>query len=98
VDEACGPQTPWVLLGGGADQATLEGQIQEACAAGASGFVVGRTLWDGALVEDEAASQAYLRDTSRPYLERIGALARAHATPWRERVGAIPAPAADWYR
>jgi tagatose 1,6-diphosphate aldolase len=98
VDEACGPQTPWVLLGGGADQATLEGQIQEACAAGASGFVVGRTLWDGALVEDPAASEAELRDTSRPYLERIGALARAHATPWRERVGAIPAPAADWYR
>jgi tagatose 1,6-diphosphate aldolase len=98
LDEACGPATPWVLLGGGADQATLEGQIQEACAAGASGFVVGRTLWDGALVADDAASRAYLRDTSRPYLERIGALARAHATPWRERVGAVPAPAADWYR
>jgi tagatose 1,6-diphosphate aldolase len=98
LDEACGPATPWVLLGGGADQATLEGQIQQACAAGASGFVVGRTLWDEALVADAAESQAYLRDTSRPYLERIGALARAHATPWRERVGAIPAPAADWYR
>jgi tagatose 1,6-diphosphate aldolase len=98
LDAACGPDTPWVLLGGGADQATLEGQIAEACAAGASGFVVGRTLWDGALVEDDDASRAYLRDTSRPYLERIGALARQHATPWRERVGAVPVPAGDWYR
>jgi tagatose 1,6-diphosphate aldolase len=98
LDAACGPDTPWVLLGGGADQATLEGQIVGACSAGASGFVVGRTLWDGALVEDDDASEAYLRDTSRPYLERIGALARQHATPWRERVGAIPPPAADWYR
>jgi tagatose 1,6-diphosphate aldolase len=98
LDDACGGQTPWVLLGGGADQETLEGQIVAACEAGASGFVVGRTLWDGALVADDDASQAYLRDVSAPYLERIGALARAHATPWRRRVGAIPAPAGDWFR
>jgi tagatose 1,6-diphosphate aldolase len=98
VDDACGPNTPWVLLGGGADQATLEGQIVEACSAGASGFVVGRTLWDGALVADDVASEAYLDGSALPYLERIGKLARAHATPWRERVGAIPAPASDWYR
>ncbi len=98
LDAACGPDTPWVLLGGGADAETLEGQIADACSAGASGFIVGRTLWDGALVSDDDASRAYLRDTSLPYLERIGALARAHATPWRERVGAIPVPTGAWYR
>ena len=98
LDAACGPQTPWVLLGGGADQETLEGQIVDACSAGASGFIVGRTLWDGALVADATASATYLRDVALPYLQRIGALARAHATPWRERVGAIPVPAGDWYR
>jgi tagatose-1,6-bisphosphate aldolase len=98
VDKACGPQTPWVLLGGGATQEALEAQIVDACSAGASGFIVGRTLWDGALVADDDASRTYLRDVSLPYLERIGALAREHATPWRDRVGAIPVPAGDWYR
>jgi tagatose 1,6-diphosphate aldolase len=98
VDRACGPSVPWVLLGGGADAATLEGQIADACAAGASGFIVGRTLFDAALVADDAASEAELRDRSRPLLERLGASARRAATPWRERVGALPEPPLGWYR
>lgn len=89
LDEACGPDVPWVLLGGGADAAALERQVAEACAAGASGFVVGRTLWDGALESIDR-----LDTESRPLLERLGAVARENAAPWRERVGPISAPAA----
>jgi tagatose 1,6-diphosphate aldolase len=87
LDEACGPEVPWVLLGGGADAESLEHQIGEACAAGASGFIVGRTLWDGALESPDT-----LETVSRPLLERLGAVAREHATPWRDRVGTISAP------
>ena len=97
LDAACGAAVPWVLLGGGADAVALERHIVDACAAGASGFIVGRTLWEGSLVADEAESQRVLEQVSRPLLERLGALARAHAKPWRERVGPIPAPAHDWY-
>lgn len=94
LDAACGPEVPWVLLGGGADGPALERQIGEACAAGASGFIVGRTLWDAALVADEAVARARLTDVSLPLFERLAAVAREHATPWRERVGEIAAPPA----
>lgn len=98
LDAACGPDVPWVLLGGGADAASLEQHIREACSAGASGFIVGRTLWDQTLDDDATESERLLAEVSLPLLERLRAIARLHATPWRERVGSIPPPAPDWYR
>jgi tagatose 1,6-diphosphate aldolase len=98
LDATCGPDVPWVLLGGGIDAETLERQVAETCAAGASGFIVGRTLFDTALVEDDEASQAALEQVSVPLLERLAAVARQHAAPWRSRVTDIPTPAQDWYR
>ncbi|MEA2320125.1 MAG: tagatose 1,6-diphosphate aldolase [Solirubrobacteraceae bacterium] len=97
LDEACGPSIPWVLLGGGADAAALEQRIVDACSAGASGFIVGRTLWEDALTADPDESQRALETVSLPRLERLAALARECATPWRERVGAVQPPARDWY-
>jgi tagatose-1,6-bisphosphate aldolase len=98
LDGACGPELPWVLLGGGADATTLERQVEEACAAGASGFIVGRTLFDAALVADRAVADRALTETSRPLLERLAATARRVGTPWRERVGPIAPPPSGWYR
>lgn len=98
LDEACGRAIPWVLLGGGADAAVLEAQIEDACRAGASGFIVGRTLFDAALVADAAESERALAETCRPLLERLAARAEALATPWRERVGPLPEPPHGWYR
>jgi tagatose 1,6-diphosphate aldolase len=98
LDRACGPDVPWVLLGGGADADALIGQIDEACSAGASGFIVGRTLFDPGLVAAADASVRALREESVPMFARMAAAARRHARPWRERVGAIPAPPLGWYR
>jgi sulfofructosephosphate aldolase len=67
----------WVLLGGGADEATLVGQVREACAAGAQGFVVGRTLWVDALVADADERRRRIAETVRPRLERLAAAVRA---------------------
>ena len=97
LNEACGPRIPWVVLGGGADEAAVERQIEHACNAGASGFVVGRTLFDAALVPDEAESERLLAGHCRPLLDRLVALAERTATPWRDRVGPLPEPASDWY-
>lgn len=94
LDGACGRDVPWVLLGGGAAGEDLEHQVAEACAAGASGFIVGRTLWDVALVLDPSEEARLLATVSLPLFERLGAVAREHATPWRTRVGAIAAPPA----
>jgi tagatose 1,6-diphosphate aldolase len=97
LDDACGSDVPWVLLGGGADPAVLERQVDDACGAGASGFMVGRTLWDAALVEDESESERALREVSRPLLERLAASARSSGRPWRERVGPIAEPEPGWH-
>jgi tagatose-1,6-bisphosphate aldolase len=95
LDAACGPGTPWVLLGGGAEEEALHAQLEEACAAGASGFIVGRTLWGDALVHDPAEQERALQERAVPRLERISALARRLATPWRQRVGAFETPPPD---
>jgi tagatose-1,6-bisphosphate aldolase len=98
LDAACGPATPWVLLGGGATEEVLIAQIEDACRAGASGFIVGRTLWSDALVPDAAARDAILRERPGPRLARLAAVAREHAAPWRARVGALPAAGDDPFR
>jgi tagatose 1,6-diphosphate aldolase len=98
LDEACGRLIPWVLLGGGADPEVLERQIEDACRAGASGFIVGRTLFDAALVEDAGESQRALEAVCRPLLERLRTLAENFAQPWRARVGDLPIPAHGWFR
>jgi len=97
LDSACGPGTPWVLLGGGAGEQELVAQLRDACAAGASGFIVGRTLWADALVPDPDGQEAALAEHARPRLERLAAIAREAATPWRDRVGPIAAPGRDPY-
>ena len=95
LDAACGPAVPWVLLGGGADESILGAQIADACQAGASGFIVGRTLWNNVVrLEDPIARTTELYATSVPLLQRLATVARECATPWRSRVGVIAAPAA----
>jgi tagatose 1,6-diphosphate aldolase len=98
LDEACGRMIPWVLLGGGASEDVIGGQIEDACRAGASGFIVGRTLFDAGLVTDPDESRRALVGHSRPLLARLAAIAEELATPWRDRVGVLPQPARDWYR
>jgi tagatose 1,6-diphosphate aldolase len=98
LDEACGRAVPWVLLGGGASEDVIGGQIEDACRAGSSGFIVGRTLFDAGLLADPDASRHALETHSRPLLERLAAIAERLAVPWRERVGALPQPPREWYR
>jgi tagatose 1,6-diphosphate aldolase len=98
LDDACGRAVPWVLLGGGASEDVIGGQIEDACRAGASGFIVGRTLFDAGLVVDPDESRRALLERSRPLLERLAAIAERLAVPWRERVGALPQPSREWYR
>jgi tagatose-1,6-bisphosphate aldolase len=61
---------PWVLLGGGTDEDTFLIQLRDAMRGGARGYIVGRTTWDAALVEDEGEQR-------RAVSERAAFLARA---------------------
>jgi tagatose-1,6-bisphosphate aldolase len=92
---------PWVVLSGGVDDATFENQVATACAAGASGVVVGRSVWaDGARML-VAARDEFLMTIGRARLRRLAELVDAAGRPWHDRrshVTESPLPADGWYR
>jgi tagatose 1,6-diphosphate aldolase len=66
----------WVLLGGSeVDADRLAVQLETACDAGASGFMVGRAIWGGALGLPAADQAAWLAAQARPRFERLVAIA-----------------------
>lgn len=87
LDRACGPSTPWVLLGGGADADTLLERVADACRAGASGAIVGRTLWQEAVALAPEDRASVLATKSVPLLHAIADACRREGRSWRERVG-----------
>jgi tagatose-1,6-bisphosphate aldolase len=99
LDEAS--TLPWVLLSGGVDETTFEAQVSTACEAGASGVLVGRSVWADAATMDPAARDRFLAETGRTRLRRLVELVDAVARPWHERpsrVASAPMPGDGWYR
>ncbi len=99
LDEASA--LPWVLLSGGVDEAAFEAQVSTACDAGASGVVVGRSVWADAAALEPAARDAFLATTGRARLGRLADLVDAVGRPWHERRGRLstaPLPGDGWYR
>jgi 5-dehydro-2-deoxygluconokinase len=80
VTAACGT-VPWVLLGGGTNEEVFMTQLRDACAAGARGFIVGRTAWDVALLTDEVAQERAIAERAA-FLGRCR-LVTENATPAR---------------
>ena len=94
-------RAPWVLLSGGADDATFEAQVRVACAAGASGVLAGRSVWAGAAPLGAPERDDWLRTTGRERLDRLVRLADDLGRPWHARPGPLvplPEPGEGWYR
>jgi len=92
---------PWVLLSGGVDDRTFEGQVETACRAGASGVLVGRSVWAPAATLPAEDRDAFLATEGRARLQRLVDLADREGHPWHERPGRIataPEPGDGWYR
>ena len=77
---ACG-ETPWVLLGAGADGETFIEQVGIAGTAGASGFLAGRGIWEMALDPDPDRAERLAVTIARPLFERCRAIAERSARP-----------------
>ncbi len=75
---------PWVMLSAGAGQAEFRRILEHAFRAGASGFLAGRAIWLDAFraYPDWEAIRQGLSGGAVAYLDEIGALADAQATPW----------------
>ena len=95
LDAACGP-TPWVLLGGGGAPEVFARDLRIACAAGASGFIAGRTLWTGVIGDDDHEAETWLRRVGVPLLRSLRDIAQS-GRPWRERAAQPAAPPRDWF-
>jgi tagatose-1,6-bisphosphate aldolase len=93
-------QVPWVLLSGGVDDETFAAQVETACRAGASGVLVGRSVWAEAATMGPAARDAFLATTGTERLRRLVDLVDATGRPWTDRspLGRIPEPGEGWYR
>ena len=92
---------PWVLLSGGVDDATFEAQVETACRAGASGVLVGRSVWGEAARMEAAERDRFLATTGRERLRRLVELVDAVGRPWHERstrITSAPPPGEGWYR
>ncbi|ANV99664.1 tagatose 1,6-diphosphate aldolase [Bradyrhizobium icense] len=79
---------PWVLLSGGAAPEKFERVLDFAYAAGAGGFLAGRTIWLDAVrshFPDRAAVAASLRKDGVGVLERLNTLTKAKAKAWTAR-------------
>jgi tagatose-1,6-bisphosphate aldolase len=74
---------PWVLYGAGASATTFEAQLRIAGEAGASGFLVGRSVWLDALRADPAEAEAAARASALPRFRRCAAVAREACRPLR---------------
>lgn len=88
---------PWVLLSGGDPYELFRDQVEIACAAGASGFMVGRALWGEAVAAPVAARDAMVDSTLRPRFRELAALARRLGRDWAHRYE-LPPVDATWYR
>jgi tagatose 1,6-diphosphate aldolase len=62
---------PWALLSAGVDHATFVSQLRVARAAGASGFIAGRSIWKDAVGMSPGDRDAFLAGEARRRLEEL---------------------------
>ena len=91
--------TPWVILSAGVDDATFEAQTEVACGAGASGVLVGRSVWKEGATMVGAERDRWLETEAVPRMQRLVDIVDALGVPWRQRSTLLdqPAPRENWY-
>jgi sulfofructosephosphate aldolase len=66
---------PWALLSAGVSHETFTGQLRIALAAGASGFIAGRSIWKEAMAMSGEARRSFFAGEARRRLEELLAIA-----------------------
>ena len=79
LSDAC--RVPWVLLSAGVPFELFEQQARVACAAGASGVMAGRALWNEALTTDREKRRTFLSGKGRDRMRRLRNLCDSMARP-----------------
>lgn len=89
--------SPWVLLSAGVSFELFCEQVEVACQAGASGFMVGRAVWgDACPIHNRVSRKAWLFTTGRDRIRQLSDIANEHATPWTEHFQ-LRSISKNWY-
>jgi tagatose-1,6-bisphosphate aldolase len=97
LDEASA--TPWVILSAGVDDVTFEAQTEVACAAGASGVLVGRSVWKEGAQMEGVGRDRWLETVGVERMQRLVDIVEDTARPWRDRSPLLDQaePGEGWY-
>jgi tagatose-1,6-bisphosphate aldolase len=76
---------PWALLSGGDPYELFREQVQLACEAGASGFLVGRALWGEYVRAPEEEQERIVDEVMRPRFAELSAIAAEFGHNWADR-------------
>ena len=66
---------PWALLSAGVDHETFTVQLRAALAAGAAGFIAGRSIWKESVAMRGEERRAFLGGKARRRLDQLLAIA-----------------------
>lgn len=88
---------PWVLLSGGVPFETFLRQTQIACAAGASGVMVGRAVWNEAVIVDVEARRDFLSTVASERMRQLRGLCDEHGRRFTD-LYARPRSGPGWHR
>lgn len=94
VNAAC--SVPWTLLSAGATFEVFARQARIACAAGASGVIVGRAVWNEAVGLDGEALLDFANGVMRERLQTLNAICAESARAWMARVSP-PDESMNWF-
>jgi tagatose 1,6-diphosphate aldolase len=100
--EACEELTaaldiPWVLLSAGVSFETFAKQVEVACKAGASGFIVGRAVWgDAARIDDVQQRQDWLTTVGCQRMQLLQAITALYGHAWHQHY-APPSITTNWF-
>ena len=88
---------PWALLSGGDPFDTFKAQLQVACQAGCSGFMVGRALWGDAITGHAKQRVEMLRTKVQPRFMELVDIAASLGQGWSAQY-APPSIDETWFR
>jgi len=89
-------KVPWTLLSGGVSFDTFLRQTELACAAGASGVMVGRAVWAEVTTLPDEAREHFLKTTGTERMARLAAACQMGST-WKTR-HTPPIMNEGWYK
>ncbi len=88
---------PWVILSAAESFGTFQRLVELACEEGASGFMVGRAIWQETMtLSDEAARDEFLQRFAVSRLLILKAIAKHRGRPWNDVSEAAPV-AEGWH-